>query len=201
MLFLQDWLVFRLEGRPALPKPGEASGSAFSVTTITDDVIGRLFVGHPALQTVFRAYVSAGALGVAIHDSQQWLAYGWISRRRRGGPPHLPRRIWASVDGWIFSCHTRAEYRGRGLYKRVLSELVSRRCAEGEASPQAIMIDTGKDNTASIRAILASGFRDEGSLRVLVFRAPRVRRPLAAWWPNRTGHSSGAAGKTKVHDR
>lgn len=182
MLQLQEWLVFRLDWEQAAPRTEAVDGLTTSIGDLTEEVTEAFFSGNPPLQRAFRRYLLKGARGVVIHDSGHWMAYGWISQGSCGGPPHLPKRVWRSAGGWIYSCHTRAEFRGRGLYKQVLAELVRRARSTEKCERLAIMIDTSRDNAASRRAILASGFREQGRLRVLVFRAPRLRYPLAAWW-------------------
>lgn len=141
----------------------------------------------PARVERFRKYAAAGYTGLVLVRAGQWISYGWCSNLRSPCPPHLPQ--WTGTLGayWIFGCHTRAQFRGRGFYKQLLRRLIAL-AYKDHASPR-IYIDTHAENIPSRRAILASGFAPHGVFSAYRMWAPFVGyRIVAGRWHSKEPH-------------
>jgi len=121
---------------------------------------------------LFRQFAANGSLGLFLASQQdEWIAYGWAALPGRGRAPHLPSWVRSMNAYWIFHCHTKEAFRGRGIYKYLLGELVSlaRRLGPGD-----VYIDALPENTASQRAIIACGFVPSGVTETFKLWLPRV---------------------------
>ncbi len=136
------------------------------------ELVESAFRGDPERERRFRQFLDARYNGLILIRNGRWLAYGWCSNPRGPGPTHLPRWTGALGGYWIFSCHTQARFRGRGIYKQLLARFTT--SLSQDTSSSKIFIDTHAENIPSRRAILASGFRPCG-----VFSTYRVWAPLA----------------------
>lgn len=140
--------------------------------TFDDRCIRELLAGDiPDVKGLLRK----GFLGLVLHKGDTWVAYAWMSRPGTLGPSHLPIQIRRLSVYWIFNCHTRKEFRGRGFYKSALWLLSEYAVAEsGDAN---VFIDTTPDNVASRRGITGVGFEPRGIVTTWAIGIPRVR-----WW-------------------
>lgn len=139
----------------------------------------------------FEKFLAAGNLGLFLVSGGEWIAYGWATLPGRGCPPHLPS--WtASMDAyWIFHCHTREKFRGRGFYKHLLGQLVS---FAHRLGPGDVFIDALPENSASRRAILACGFVPSGVTETFKLWMPRVGSlVLSGSWSPELPHEHSAA--------
>jgi RimJ/RimL family protein N-acetyltransferase len=180
MLIFKDWLVYRMQspltGRVAIDS--ELAGYFDDITEVT---VQTLFGRDASNRNRFARLVKNGGTGVVIRDDEQWLAYGWIANDAGSAPSHLPASLITRSGRWIHACHTREGYRGKGLYKRLLIRLTSNQGGVDGDSPD-VFIDAAPDNVPAIRAIRAVGFEEDGRIRVLYVRRPRVRIPVYVRW-------------------
>ncbi len=156
---------FKTFGRAAPLGPGEAFLPA------TEFSIAKLFSDDPALAARFRGFVSAGFEGLFLTCCGQWATYGWFSTPCSAQPHHLPR--WTrNLDAcWIFYCHTKQPFRGRGLFAKLLRQMVE--TVRGRKLASNVYVDTLVSNSPSRRVILASGFIPCGMITTYQLRLPR----------------------------
>ena len=159
---MPKYLVY---SRDMVPFPGQTRP-----LRLTPERIRQLFMGDEARKATFLAYADAGYIGIAAEDHGEWLSYGWLSPPHLA-PPHLPRSIQS--HWWVFGCHTRESYRGRGWYQHTLRALCGLAWDEDPAS-KSLYIDVLVGNQPALSAVISSGFRPEGS--VFVLRIPLVGR-------------------------
>jgi RimJ/RimL family protein N-acetyltransferase len=131
-----------------------------------------IFDGDRRLAKLFQNFLQEGCIGLVLVQNRNWICYGWMSIPGKSPPPQLPRWIRELDVYWIFYCHTREGFRGRGHYKRLLRQLVGR--ARNREARTEIYIDTQLDNIASRRAITATGFRPCGMIETYKFWIPRL---------------------------
>jgi RimJ/RimL family protein N-acetyltransferase len=120
------------------------------------DSIAAYFSNDEKLAARFLEFVNAGFEGLFIVRGSEWVTYGWFSRPGRVNPPHLPRWTRKFDACWIFYCHTKSTFRGRGYFAKLLRQIVE--IVRREALASSIYVDTFVTNFASRRAALAAGF-------------------------------------------
>ncbi len=133
----------------------------------------------------FLRFMEQGYIGLILHDGHEWASYGWMSTPDSAPPVQLPSGIRKLGANWIIYCHTRKEYRGRGLYKALLASLVERAREKGR---QPVYIHTEKSNLASRRGILGAGFGEAGIIKCYFLRMPRISVFLKAGWDRSRPH-------------
>jgi RimJ/RimL family protein N-acetyltransferase len=132
---------------------------------------------QPQIRDRFLSNLSAGCTGIMIMDGEKCVSRAWSSVPGRDGPHHLPRFVKSLGAYWIFCCATDERYRGRGLYKYCLQELI--RGARAERSRADILIDTAAANLASRRAINSVGFEPRGV--IVTYRFPKTQFVIGRW--------------------
>ena len=120
----------------------------------------------------FNHFLTAGAIGLFCSQGSEWTSYGWITKPGKQVPPHLPKWLSKLDSYWIYHCHTREKFRGRGYYKQLLSRMTRLVRAESPGSP--IYIDTLPENTPSRRAIQSTGFAACGVITTYKLWIPHV---------------------------
>ena len=168
----------------------ELAGCPTQLSRIADEIwidfdtgpIGAFFAGQPS-RPRFEELLRQGNVGLLAVREGEWLAYGWLAPRSGRHPEHLP----ASATGlrWIHNCHTAPGYRGRGLYRQTLLNLVAR-AADIQRSRR-LFIYTEPGN---IRARIAIGhlpFEPAGTIRSI--RLPRTKCRV------------GSRRRSRVHDQ
>jgi GNAT superfamily N-acetyltransferase len=185
--FLSRTLVYQHTGAKTEPGPFVSIPDATWQLADTENIL-QLFQDDPGRRDLFLRFVHFGYLGVLLVRKQEWIAYGWVSRPHRGRPPHLPP--WAEDLGayWIFHCHTKAAFRGRGIYRGLLSHIVALAPQNGLGP---VCIDTLPDNHASRSVILAAGFSPRGVATTAKLWLPGFTSiPLAGSWSPDAPHPS-----------
>lgn len=184
--FLTKTLVFRcLE-----PVIGPMSPPDSRLVVAGPKEIELLFGADGNRVRLFREFLAGGNLGLMLAGKKEWIAYGWMTVPGRGCPPHLPSWARGMNAYWVFHCHTKEKFRGRGIYKYLLGELVSvaRRLGPGD-----VYIDALPENTVSQRAIIASGFVPNGVTETFKVWLPRMGKfILRGSWSRQQPHFSDA---------
>lgn len=128
----------------------------------TEASVRKLFAQDSPRRRRFLRFLRSGWFGFFLAGGDEWITYGWCTPPATPHPPHLPR--WAGGLGayWIFYCHTREEFRGKGHYQRLLSRLVCG--AYQRAGAPLVLCDTLPGNLASRRAVIKAGFSPAGVL-------------------------------------
>jgi hypothetical protein len=180
-------LVFQFAEEPhdsiqAAPLPG-----AWMRTSLNS--INLLFAHDADRRQRFLRFLRAGAWGLFLVHNSKWAAYGWCTSPGGPRPPHLPR--WSRSLGahWIFSCHTRTEFRRKGFYRRMLRQLVD--SIRARTDDPLILCDTLPENFASRGAVLRSGFIPRGVVNTYYIGVPYLGgitfggcwRPEEPHWP------------------
>jgi GNAT superfamily N-acetyltransferase len=151
----------------------------------------RFFIEH-AHYKLFQGFLDERHVGLVLHDGQQWLSYAWMANPRSPVPPHLPQWVRTLSPYWIFFCHTRESFRGRGLYKAAL-DFLCRRALEGRLSgsnrAEEVLIDTEASNRASRKGIIATGFKERGVLICHYLRLPSFSRVFKWHWHEYAGNN------------
>ena len=138
----------------------------------------------------FRRFLAGGNFGMVLANENEWVAYGWATLPGRGCAPHLPSWVRSLNAYWIFHCHTKEKFRGRGIYKYLLGELVS---FAHRLGPGDVYIDALPENTASRRAIVASGFVPSGVTETFKLWLPRIGSLiLRGSWSRQQPHTGDA---------
>jgi hypothetical protein len=140
-------------------------------------LINSAYRDQPKIRDRFLTNLRAGFTGIMIMDGEKCVSRAWSSVPEREGPHHLPRFVKSLGVYWIFCCATDGKYRGRGLYKYCLQELI--RSARAERSRADILIDTAAANVASRRAINSVGFEPRGV--IVTYRLPTTQFVIGRW--------------------
>lgn len=172
----QEALVYRLglpEGAatPIAPMPGLRS------VYLTPGAIARVFAEEPALKRRFLRFVRQGAMGVAVMHGRRWLAYAWMATPEGRPPYHLPGALQGRY--WLYYCHTRLAFRGRGLMGHAVRRLIAEAACREQLGRFEVLCDVLPDNTASRRAFLRLGFEPAG--RVGTWRLPKSALVMGSW--------------------
>jgi hypothetical protein len=145
------WTWWTGDGLPALTAIDGfgacGAGDVESLAGLTglrpDEVIGRLAAGN-------RCYI--------VRLDGEAVGYGWVADAGAAiGELDLAFRLEAG-DRYLWDFATRAAWRGRGLYPRLLQAILR---AEGEGR---FWIINAPENVASARGIAKAGFAEVGSL-------------------------------------
>lgn len=165
--------------------PPASSGSGEWITANRANV-NSLFVKNPSLLKAFSHFLEARFIGLILVYDGEWISYGWSSQPGHH-PPHVPPWVNDLSAYWIFYCHTKEEFRGRGLYKQLLRRMVAI-AYENESHP-AIYVDALPINIASRRSIVSSGFNPAGVLTTYKFWLPRIAHiAVAGSWHRDQAH-------------
>lgn len=167
--FKTDFLVFRHDDKTP---PNLQGGTCGSWMLADSQNIESLFGKDRDMTRRFNHFLSIGAMGVFCSLGGEWVSYGWSSKPGKQAPPHLPKWVGKHGNYWIFHCHTREKFRGKGYYKQLLSHMT--RTIRTDDSDTAIYIDTLPDNTPSRRAIHATGFAPYGVITTYKLWIPHV---------------------------
>jgi RimJ/RimL family protein N-acetyltransferase len=176
-------LVFQLSDD--LTKDASELVPPFNWVAANPNNIVQYFDEQP-LKTTFLKFLKKEFYGVLILENSNWVAYGWISRPSTLGPIHLPSEIQRLKVFWIFYCHTKESFRGRGLYKRVLKLLMQQ--ALNESKDAEIYIDTQRDNIAARKAIVSVGFEPKGIINTYKFGIPKLKSWNWGKWNTQVDH-------------
>lgn len=162
--FRVEWLVYRLDDPVSTSLPD--IGSSSDRWIIADESsIQRFFASKHLLRRRFQHFLRSGCLGLFLIRDDRWVAYAWsMQPGSRGHPPHLLRRTLPADAYWIFYCHTHADFRGQGIFKRVLVQLISIIQARSADAP--IYVDVLPGNVPSNRAVTRTGFIPSGVIIV-----------------------------------
>jgi len=131
-------------------------------TFANKDNIKTLFGEKSHEYVEFLKFLELGSQGVVLVINNEWASYAFMSIPGKSGPPHLPGWIKQKKCYWIYNCHTKEKFRGKGYYKQALLLLTG--FARNQVNEAPIYIDTAEDNIASRRAIIATGFQSMGKL-------------------------------------
>lgn len=155
-------------------------------------IIRSLFVNHGYLRKKFSFFLDAGYFGLILVRDGQWLSYGWCAQPRSLPPPHLPAWVRTLDAYWVFYCHTKENFRGRGVYKQLLRVLLAQACEKHRNA--VIYADTFAENAASRQAMLSSGFRPCGTFTTYKLWVPRIGNVvLTGSWRRQQPHPHNSA--------
>jgi RimJ/RimL family protein N-acetyltransferase len=155
--------------------------------------IRSLFAGDQRLGDRFQSFLAEGCVGVILVRDGQWISYGWCAQPERGNPPHLPGWVRTLRAYWIFYCHTKEGFRGRGIYKQLLKR--HQMLAFEKQPGAAIYADAYPENCASRRAILSAGFSPRGLFTTYKLWIPRIGKfVLAGSWRREEPHPCVSSG-------
>jgi len=163
-------LVFKFPYK--LKKESYELAHPFSRMPANLNTVVRYFPTDP-LNTIFLNFIKDNFYGVFICENGNWVAYGWMSRPSTPGPIHLSPAIQKLKVFWIFYCHTKESFRGRGLYKTVLRILIQQAFHENKEAE--IYMDTQLDNIPARKAILTVGFKPQGTVYTYKFGIPKIK--------------------------
>jgi RimJ/RimL family protein N-acetyltransferase len=152
----------------------------------TNENLSNYFHSDSKKISLFKKFLGNGCQGIYLVNNREWIAYGWITKPNIGKPPHLPN--WIKIFGfcWIFYCHTKEEYRGKGFYKMLLQLLITMAL---ENYPQnRIMIDTSIENIASRKAIRSVGFLPNGIIDCINIPISKMNRAIIGKWDKYKTH-------------
>lgn len=141
-------------------------------TSATHETVNYFFSKDEERKNSLFRIMKKGAIGVIIHDQDQWLAHGFIAPPGTKVIDHLPCKMTFN-NWWFFYMHTKKEYRGQGLQKLCLSLRLNMVKNLAKTSPS-IMVDTGINNVPSQKALLRAGFKPYGVLRVTNMKIPKI---------------------------
>lgn len=133
---------------------------------------------------VFMEYVRKKYVGLILHNNSEWLAYAWMSNPLSEGPPHLAPSLKSLCPYWIFYCHTKQRFRGRGFYKLSLRQMLKRAREHMDELKRRlpVYIDTERSNVASRRGIISAGFKEKGVVVCYYLRIPGHKVILKQKW-------------------
>jgi RimJ/RimL family protein N-acetyltransferase len=139
----------------------DAGSSSDQWVLASESSINQLFASDRSRRRRFLRFLRSGGLGLFLVRNGEWISYGWTAQpHSKGIPPHLPRWVLHLGNNWIFYCHTREAFRGQGIYKRLIAQLVSHISAR---TPDAVIfLDTAPNNVQSNRAVIRTGFSPSG---------------------------------------
>lgn len=183
--FCSQTLVFRYPGtetdaRNREPVPGADWLAA------TNKNICEIFENDAVRRRLFLRFLRSGCFGIFLARGTEWIAYGWATQPGKGRPPHLPRSVAGWESYWIFHCHTKTQFRGQGIYKRLLARITALAREEGLGP---IYIDTLPGNTPSVRAIISAGFKPCGVTHTFRLNLPHIASlPLSGFWAQDEPH-------------
>jgi len=169
--FIRKTLVFR-HSRKTGSDLGELWPPGAQWLAASPETISLLFAADRRRHRGFQGFLDRGWLGMFLAREEEWIAYSWATPPGSGSPPHLPRWVGELGAYWIFYCHTKQQFRGNGVYRRLLAQMVARL---NERKPSAIYADVLVENLASQRAMLASGFDRDGEMTTYNLWIPRVK--------------------------
>ena len=172
-------LVFRHDGIADTSRDEErVSGATWLIAN--SENVRELFREDAQRSRLFLRFLASGCLGLLLVRDGEWIAYGWSTRPGKGRPPHLPQGVQSLDCHWIFGCHTRREFRGQGIYRRLLKRMVA---LVGKEDCGPVYTDVLPENMASQAAVLASGFNRCGVTRTFKLWIPRLAHlPLTGSW-------------------
>jgi len=175
-------LVFQHPGADSAPRQRQTLPGANWLNS-TPENVREIFQNDPVRRRLFLRFLRSGCFGVFLVRDQEWVAYGWASRPGKGRPPHLPRSVAGWGSYWIFHCHTRSTFRGRGVYTCLLMRLAALALEKGGGP---VYIDALPGNTPSLRAIVSAGFVPYGVTRTFRMSLPHVGSFLVSgyWAPD-----------------
>ena len=172
----QEALVYRLElpaGQPLQP-PAMPGLRCVYLTPVS---IEQLFADTPALKRRFLRFVRQGAMGVALVHGKLWLAYAWMATPEGRQPYHLPGAMQGRY--WLYYCHTREAYRGRGLLGQAVKRLLAEVACREQLGETEVFCDVMPDNASSRKAFTRGGFTPAG--RVATWRLPKSSLVMGDW--------------------
>lgn len=149
--------------------------------------VNSLFADYPIHRKIFSRFLDDSFIGLFLVHRDHWISYGWSSQPGQKQPPHLPPWVSHLSAYWVFYCHTKEEFRGRGFYKQLLARMVdkARHC---EPNPT-VYVDAFTANTASRRSIVSAGFNPAGVLTTYKFWVPRIAQiAVAGSWRRQQQH-------------
>lgn len=147
----------------------------------SEALVERLFDSRDQRSVIFNNYLQKGSVGIFLLSGDSWVFYGWVSLPGRAGPPHLPGKYISRLDClWIHTCHTREEWRGRGLYKAGLAEIL--RWQQVNYHDKVVYIDTEPGNTPARKAICDNAFSPSGEWRTFIIKIPRIKWFVIGLW-------------------
>lgn len=172
----QEALAYRMR-LPAGRPPATPALLGLRAVFLTESTIQRLFAAEPALKRRFLRFVRQGAVGVAIVHGRTWLTYAWMATPEGKAPYHLPGAMAGQY--WIYYCHTRAPYRGRGLLAAAVKRLLAEASTRSQLQAVEVYCDVLPDNMPSRRAFLRLGFQPAG--KVATWRLPKSSLVMGSW--------------------
>lgn len=177
--FCVETLVFQHPVAEADTRDREPIPSADWLAATNENVC-EIFENDAVRRRLFLRFLRSGCFGILLVRDREWIAYGWASQPGKGRPPHLPRSVAGWESYWIFHCHTKAAFRGRGVYTCLLTRITALAREKG-ASP--VYVDALPSNAPSVRAIISAGFRPCGVTHIFRLNLPHIASlPLAGSW-------------------
>jgi len=169
----KKYLVFQI---PSDKPVSIAETEDVLIFPVSRDSIGRVFADH-RLKRVFLQKVEGSWIGYMGTSEGSWVCYGWMSPENADRPAHLLDKTVGRERYWISYCYTVPDFRGRGLYKAIISRLVleARKMNAGAK----VYIDSELDNIPSHKAILDVGFQEAGI--ITSFRVPKIGIICQRW--------------------
>lgn len=155
------FFAFDLRHVTAAMLPSSSTFSYQRVASSRNPIVTLLTDAFPANQFRLRLLQGGQQLYVVTaHD--QLAAYAWVTTSESDiSEIHFSFTV-ASGGCYIYDCFVMPDFRGQGLYKallrRILSDYAQMPCHDGHYETASIAAEIG--NTASIRGITSTGFRE-----------------------------------------
>jgi hypothetical protein len=159
------------------------ANSAVEWSAAGSPLISRLFAAEPDRVRAQSEMLAQGYVGLLHAVDDQWAAYAWMKRPQSLGPSFLPAKMRRLPCYWITYCRTREALQGRGIFRDAIVRLVGIALAEDPAAR--VIIDTGRRNQPSQRAIAAAGFAPAGTIQTVSLGIPRLGSVVWGSWRDR----------------
>ena len=189
--FSRRLAVYRYDCRPDGARAKYEQGTDGHFQYVLADVLSirSLFATDLKRMKRFLHFVDAGFSGLFLLQGEQCVSYGWYSSPGSATPHHLPRWVKHFDSFWIFHCHTREGFRGRGCFTKLLRHLIE--MLRSKHSMPLIHADTRLENTISQHAILSAGFNPCGHITTYQLWVPRIGSlVIYGTWQLQEAHTS-----------
>ncbi len=146
--------------------------SHYTVAPMNHALIKQHYTINTDAYRYFMRYLNAGDSGLAILFQGKIIGYGWLSINNETHKK-LVNHVFRQPpnSGYIYSCYTNSEHRGKGLYKYLINKLTK---IAFQANIRKLYIDTSKTNVTAMRGITTSGFTFTGRIYKLVIFGFRI---------------------------
>jgi ribosomal protein S18 acetylase RimI-like enzyme len=150
-----------------------------TVVPVCEDNFGDVLTMDSAnLVDLFKQMMNDGELGFYAYCGDSMVHHSWVIL----GPEEIipgikDRKSLFSIDhksAYIHYCVTTSDWRGKGIYPFVLSEIC--RILDKQLERQSIFITVTGNNVASIRGILKAGFKKFGNIIAINLLGLMIRK-------------------------